>query len=558
MPTGRAVLRRSMRAQRGRILAAAALFTGYQAGEAAVPILIGVVIDRAVATGDAGALPVWLGLLAAAFAGLSLCWRFGMRVGTLAGVRADRELRLAVAARALDARGGGALLPGEAVSVATADARRTATVNFLVPHGIAAAVGITVAGAALLAFSVPLGLLILLGTPPLLLVVRLLSAPLERRGAAQQERAAQAAGVAADLVRGVRVVKGIGAEAAAMARYRRTSRESLDATLHTTRAEAGYSGAVIVVNGLFLALVALVGGRLAASGEITVGQLVSAVGLAQFLLAPLGTFGEITAALAAGRASAARIAGVLAAPAAVTGGDDEVTGPVSGELVLTGVRGPGLSGVDIRVAAGESVGVVVTDPAAATALLRYLNREADPESGHIGLDGVGFGSLDPAALRAAVLVSPHDADLFEGSVEENLSVRASPTADLARVAPATRVDQVAEALPAGLASAVTERGRSLSGGQRQRVALARALLADPPVLVLHDPTTAVDAVTEAGIAAGLRELRAGRTTVLLTSSPALLAEVDRVVFVDRGSVVATGTHARLMAQNPGYREAVLT
>ncbi|WP_213451260.1 ABC transporter ATP-binding protein [Rhizomonospora bruguierae] len=548
---GRGVLRRSFLTHRGRIVASAALFTSYQAGEALVPVLIGVIIDRATATGRPAALLLWLGVLTATFATLSLSWRFGTRVGTVAGARADRSLRLAVAAAAVDRPGGGPL-PGALVSIATGDARRTAMVNFHAPHGVAAVVGVAVASTALLVVSVPLGLLILLGTPPLLYLVKLLSGPLERRSADQQERAAQAAGVAADLVRGVRVLKGIGAERTAAARYRATSRASLVATLHTARAEAGYNGAVIVVNGLFLAVVALVGGRLAIAGDITVGQLVSAVGLAQFLLGPLGTFGEIIAAVAGGRASAARIA-------AVTGRDTSaraVPDPpdVTGRLRLRGLTAPGLDGVDLDVAAGELVGVVA-DPLQAGTLLRILARETDPRAGAVSVDGIAAGDVAPEVWRSVVLAAPHDADLFEGSVAAN--IRAGRPGDIGPAVAAAQVDQVAAALPDGLATEVTGRGRSLSGGQRQRVALARALHADPPVLVLHDPTTAVDAVTEAAIAAGLRGARAGRTTVVLTSSPALLAAADRVVFLAGGAGTVEGSHVRLLRTVPAYRALVL-
>ncbi|CCH30794.1 ABC transporter ATP-binding protein [Actinosynnema sp. NPDC047251] len=556
-PTDGGVLRRSVLAQRGRIAATSALFIGHQAGEALVPLLIGVVLDQAITTGDAGALAFWLAVLAVDFLLLSSCYRFGARVGLLAGVRADRVLRLALAARVLDGRGGADadLPPGALVSIATADVRRTAMVNYLLPHGIAAVVGVVVAGVALLTVSLPLGLLILLGTPPVMLLVRALSGPLERRAAAQQEQAAQAAGVGTDLVRGVRVVKGLGAERAGVSRYRAVSRASLAATLHTSRAEAGYSGAVIAVNGVFLAVVALVGGGLAAAGEITAGNLVSAVGLAQFLLGPLGTLGEITASVAAGRASATRIAKVLDAPPAVTGGGAGL-GAVAGRVGLTGVTGGRLAGLELTVEPGELVCVVTADPGEAMALRRFLGREADPEEGRLTLDGTPLTDIAPDALRTAVLVSPHDADLFEGTVQDN--ILAGGSGDVSAAVRAAQVDRMAAALPDGLATAVTERGRSLSGGQRQRVALARALHADPPVLVLHDPTTAVDAVTEAAIAAGLRDVRAGRTTIVLCSSPALLAVADRVVYVERGTVTASGEHAGLLRDHEGYRELILS
>jgi putative ABC transport system ATP-binding protein len=143
-------------------------------------------------------------------------------------------------------------------------------------------------------------------------------------------------------------------------------------------------------------------------------------------------------------------------------------------------------------------------------------------------------------------------------VQDNiLAGRRAPELDRAldRALAAAAADQVVEVLPAGLDTQIAEQGSSLSGGQRQRVALARALAADAPVLVLHDPTTAVDSVTEARIAAGIAALREGRSTLVLTTSPALLAVADRVVLLD-GTRRVEGSHAGLLATEPAYRELV--
>ena len=153
-----------------------------------------------------------------------------------------------------------------------------------------------------------------------------------------------------------------------------------------------------------------------------------------------------------------------------------------------------------------------------------------------------------------MLGAAHDAVLFDGTLRENLR---AVSEDPARV-DAALAAAAADGVGGGRGEApLAERGRSLSGGERQRVALARALAADRPVLVLHDPTTAVDPATEARIAAGLRALRAGRTTIVVTTSPALLAAADRVVLVAGGAVAATGTHAELARDQADYREAVL-
>ncbi|MFI8348781.1 ABC transporter ATP-binding protein [Streptomyces sp. NPDC085596] len=563
-PSGRDVLTRSVRGQARRVALGAGFGCVHQLGEALVPVLIGVVIDQAVAGQDAGRLLLWLAVLAVMYVCLSWSFRLGARSGERAAEEAAHALRLAVVRRVLDPRGGAeaGLLPGELANVATEDAKRVGAVNMALMSGMWAVAGITVSAVALLVTSVPLGLIVLLGTPVLLWLGHLLSKPLERRSEAEQDRAAHASGVAADLVAGLRVLKGLGAERAAVERYRRTSRVSLAATLRAARAESWQTGLVLALTGGFIALIALVGGRLALEGSLSLGQLVSAVGLALFLLGPLETFAWVNAELAQGRASAARIAGVLAAAPAVSGGDDAVPEPVRGALRLRGVRLGGPEGVDLDLPAGLLTGIAVTDPAGAEALLRCLGREHDPETGSVELDGVPLTRLDPAALRAAVLVAAHDAALFGGSLAANVAPadEATGTAQdplTERVFAAARVDEVARSLPHGTATEVGEGGRSLSGGQRQRVLLARALRADPPVLVLHDPTTAVDAVTEARIAEGLREIRRGRTTVVVTNSPALLAVTDRVVLLDGGRVGAEGTHEQLVRADANYRTAVL-
>ncbi|GAA3291434.1 ABC transporter ATP-binding protein [Streptomyces cinereospinus] len=562
---GRSLLWRAVGGQRRDLALGAVLGMGHQTGEALVPVLIGLAVERGVVAADPGGLLRWLGVLAVVYAGLSFSFRCSARAGERASVTAAHRLRTELVARVLAPEGGAedGRLPGELASTATEDARRVGAVTMALVAAIASATGLAVAAVVLLRTSLTLGLLVLLGTPLLLWLVHLLSKPLERRSETEQDRAARASGVAADLVAGLRVLKGIGAEPAAVARYRRTSQESLAATLRATRAGAWQNGVVTLLTGAFLALVALVGGRLTARGDITLGELVSSVALALFLIGPLSEFSWVNAELAQGRASAARIAEVLGAGRAVPPGPPaggSPPRPVRGGLRLRGLTYGSLRGVDLDVAPGETVGVVTADPADASALLRCLGRHADPEGGTVALDGTELPALSLAEVRAAILVAEHDADLFEGTLLDNVTAAAGAAA-AARVTAAitaSRTDEVVRALPDGTATAVTARGRSLSGGQRQRVALARALAADAPVLVLHEPTTAVDAVTEAGIAAGIRDVRAGRTTVLVTNSPALLAVTDRVVLVEGGRVTATGTHARLVHDRAAYRTAVLT
>ena len=190
-------------------------------------------------------------------------------------------------------------------------------------------------------------------------------------------------------------------------------------------------------------------------------------------------------------------------------------------------------------------------------LLSGYVRSAD--AGTVRVGGRRIGEIPQGQRRTCLLVEHHNGDLFSGTLESNLAV--SGTSDLGAIQAALEAScatDVVELHPDGLEHPVVERGASLSGGQRQRWTLARALAADPDVLVLHDPTTSVDAVTEQAIADGIRLLRGGgrRTTIMLTSSPALLAAADRVVLVNSGRIEAQGSHSELADGHSGYRSAV--
>ncbi|WP_222946901.1 ABC transporter ATP-binding protein [Streptomyces sp. TRM49041] len=558
--TGAHVLRRTLRGQRRRVVAASLLGMAHQGCEALVPVVIGLVVDEAVATGSTSALLRWLLVLGVLFLVLSTCYRTAARITDGAGEHAAHRLRLDLGARVLDPRGGAdkGRLPGALTAVATGDAARVGAVAAALSYAVAALAGLAISAVALLRISVPLGLLILLGVPPLLWLGHVISRPLERRSEVEQERAAQASGVAADLVAGLRVLKGIGAEDSAEARYRRTSGASLHAALRAARSRAWHDGAILALTGVFIALIGLVGAHLAIRGSITVGQLVAAVGLAQYLLGPFQMLTYVNGEFALGRASADRIADVLSSPPAVGDGNGRLPEPLPGGLRLRGLTHGTLRGVDADIAPGSLVGVVSKDPAAAHDLLLCLGREVDPAEGAVELDGVPLSALDPGTARRAVLVAHHDAALFESSLLDNVRAGREHTDEhLALALSASTADDVARHLPEGAETLLAERGRSLSGGQRQRVALARALAADPPVLVVHDPTTAVDTVTESRIALRLRELRQGRTTLLVTTSPALLAGTDRVLVLDGGTVTGDGSHPELVASDETYRAVVL-
>ncbi|HLU54681.1 MAG TPA: ABC transporter ATP-binding protein [Pseudonocardia sp.] len=535
------VLRRAASARPRDLVVAAVLVSVHQLAEAAVPVAVGWVIDLGVVGRDSGALLRWLGVVTAVFAVLATSAYFGYYLAARTERLAAHRVRMDVVSRVLHPAGGAPGRPGELVSTAGADADRAGEVCTVVVGGVAALTALAGGAVVLLDASVVLGLVVLGGVPLVLLASRLLARPLVGRAEAEQESLAAATAVATDVVTGLRVIKGIGGEDAADASYRAASRAALRARLAAAKWAGGYLGATNAITGLFLVVVAWVAGRLALDGTISVGELVAGVGLAQFLIGPLERLTELGAVLAGARGAARRTAAVLAAPPAVTAGTGVLPARPAGTLRVRLPDGPAL-----EVAAGEHVGVVTLQAADAARLLDALARDADAP---VELDGTDLRGVALDEARRAVLVARHEATLFEGTVADTTGRDPAPLA-------AAAADEVVDTLPAGLDSDVGERGRTLSGGQRQRLGLARALAEDPAVLVLHDPTTAVDAATEHRIADGVATLRAGRTTVVVASSPALLARCDRVLVVDGGAVVASGSHAELIA-DPRYRQAVL-
>ena len=550
MPTrsrpGASILRRAVTRNRRRLTAGSALIGVHQACETLVPILIGVTIDRAVATGDPAQLGLWIGALAGLFLVLTSAYRQGARQLMAAIADEAHRLRLEIAAKIMHPRGLRTdLRAGDLLTISTADADQTSYLLDHVPRVAGALVAAAVSAVALFLISVPLGLVVLLVTPVVLIGLQVAAPRITRRYADQQELAGRATSLATDLVTGLRPLRGIGAQDAAAERYRTVSRLSLGATLRAARTQSGYLAASSTVSTLLACGVAILAGWFALTGRITAGQFVTVIGLAQFLGEPFGTLARVPAWIAEARASADRIALVLhAAPAR----PEDAAGPEPGELTLAGVSCGPLRDLHLAVRPGEFVGLVAARPADAEALMRLLSGEA-----------TAHGGTARVPARAHLLVEPHAADLFTGTIRGNVVVHEG--GDLPAALAAAAADEVVDGHPDGLDREIAERGSSLSGGQRQRLALARALLAAPPALVLHDPTTAVDAVTEQAIAQGIRALRHGPgsayATLVITSSPALLAHTDRVLLLRDGTVAAEGDHATLGATDPGYRAAVL-
>ncbi|GAB3260847.1 ABC transporter ATP-binding protein [Alteromonas gracilis] len=555
-----ALLRRTLRRQRRRLVGAVALISVWQLSEAAVPVLLGVLIDRAVASGDPGQLLLWSLVLCAHFAVLSSSYRFGSRWANRAKLVEEHRLRTEIADHVLDARGVRTeRLPGEVLSIATADAEIVATAVWQVALTTAAVLGLLAAGGILAVIDPLLAVVVLGGVPLTLVLTRLLAPALARASGARQESLGLATARAADLLRGLRPLQGIGGQDVALARYRVLSRRAAGDGVRAARWEGALHGLTGGLALAFLAAVAWLAGTRALAGEIGVGELIAVVGLAQFVAEPMALIAHLVGQWARSRVSAERVADLLAAPPRVLAGTQSPPTGVRREpaLHVTGLLHGSLEGLDLDVRPGALVALVCSEPTEAADLLEVLRAEARPAQGRVRLGEHELVDLEVAARRDLLLVSAHAADVIGASVREAVDPHGvlDDDAVLAALRDAA-ADDLLGVEGGDLDRPLLAYGATLSGGQRQRLLLARALAADPGVLVLHDPTTAVDAVTEQRIADGLRRARTQGATLVLASAPALLAAADEVVVLRSGRVARRGTHADLIA-HADYRAEVL-
>lgn len=553
---GSDILRTALRRNIGAMAGGTVLMGLYQAGETAFPIALGLIVEHTLRDRHLGSLGLSVAALAVIITTVSLSWRFGMRVLQKANTTEAHRWRVRVAAcglqpvaRDLD------LKSGEVLTIATEDADQTADIIEVVPLLVSSLVAVVVAAVALGLADIRLGLLVIVGTVAILSVLGVMSRRIGSSTREQQARVARAGAKVADLITGLRPLHGFGGNHAAFRSYRRVSAEARSQAITVARVNGVYAGTALALNAVLAAAVTLTAGWLAFEGRITIGELVMAVGLAQFIMEPLKMFSEMPKYVMMARASAERMALVLSAPPVTTPGTERPA--AGGDLEIDCVRYGALRELKFRVSAGEFVAVTAYQPRAAADLASVLAGNTPPHAyeGALRLGGRETADLSIEAVRAHMLVNPYDGEIFAGTLRSNIDPSGT-SGSVAEAVEASMLTDVVALHREGLDHAVRDRGANLSGGQRQRLSLARALAADTDVLVLHDPTTAVDAVTEQLIARNIAELRRGRTTVVLTSSPALLDAADRVLVLDDGAVTAEDSHRNLLATDEAYCRAV--
>ncbi|TXC93566.1 ABC transporter ATP-binding protein [Streptomyces sp. ISID311] len=542
-----------VRSQRGRVAAGATYGSLWMVGLMLPPYVLSRAIDDGLVPGRMPVLLGWVAVLLAV--GVGNAWLAVMRHRTMTRIRMDATFRTVRAVVAQSLRLGAALprktTAGEVVTIGIGDVAVISQTLTMTGPGVGGVLAYAVVALLLLAVSPLLALVVLLGVPLLAVLVGPLLGRLQGAETRYRERQSGLAAQLTDLVGGLRVLGGLGGKEVFAARYREASQE--------LRAEGYRVGAVtswvqalgVGLPTLFLAAVTWPAARMAAQGAITVGELVAVYGYAAALVVPVSFFIEGGYDLTRGLVAARRVVRFLRLEPDIADGRPEAGAGLDVPEAPAVLRDPA-SGVE--VVPGLLTVLAAARPAESAAVVDRLGRFADSAAawGAVRLDEIAL-----SRVRESILVADNEADLFAGTLREVATGRRDRSdEEIGRALHTALAEDIVRGLPDGLDAPVEAQGRNLSGGQRQRLRLARALLADPEVLLAVEPTSAVDAHTEAAIAARLHTARAGRTTVVTSTSPLLLDRADVVCFLVDGEVAAVGSHRALLAEQPGYRRLV--
>ncbi|MET9789338.1 ABC transporter ATP-binding protein [Streptomyces canus] len=532
-----------VRCQPGRSVAGALLGSSWMVLLAATPYLMAKAIDEGLEPGDWAALAGWCFALFAV--GSFNAWLSIMRHRTMTRVRMDANFRTVKVVVGQAVRLGAALSrrtgAGEVVTIGVGDVQTIAQALTVVGPGVGACVAYLTVAALLVSVSPVLAAVVLLGIPAIVLLVGPFLSRLQGAETEYRDRQGVLTSRIADLAGGLRVLNGLGGKGLVADAFHRDSQHLRVQGYRVGAVTSWVQALGVGLPTLFLAVVTWLAARLAAQGDITVGELVAVYGYVAVLVGPVAFWVECGYQLSRGVVAARRVVRFLRLEPLEDRGTRDA--PAEPSVLHDPESG-------VRILPGRLTALACAKPTDTATVLDRLARYTPSQATWAG---VPLDEIRLPQIRQHILLADHEADLFAGPLRD---VIMGADSDPAAALHAAVADDIVQGLPDGLDSPMDAQARNLSGGQRQRIRLVRALLANPEVLLAVEPTSALDAHTEALVAQRLREARGGRTTAVTTTSPLVLDHADAVHYLVDGKLAATGTHQQLLAEEPGYRALV--
>ena len=525
------------------------------------------VVDRGFAASNAGELDRMLGLMLVVIVVMAAATYMRFYHVSWLGERITADLRRAVFDHLIDLPPSffEATRTGEVISRLIND---TTMLETLIGSSASVAIRNTllmIGGLAMLALtSLKLTLLVLAGVPLVVAPIILFGRRVRRLARATQDRVGDVGAFLDESLHEIRIVQAYGHEAQDRRDFAGRVEAAFGTAVHRIRQRALLVAAVIVLVFGAVGVILWIGGHDVVAGRLSPGQLSAFVFYAVIVAGAVGSISEVIGDLQRAAGATERLFELLGVEPAIRAPAHPVAMPQPGQgrISLDDVTfhypsrpdAPALDRFTLEVRASEKVALVGPSGAGKTTVFQLLLRFYDPQSGRVAIDGVDLASADPRDVRRQLALVPQDPVIFAASVLENVRYGrpGASDAEVKAACDAAYATEFVERLPEGFASALGERGVRLSGGQRQRLAIARAILADRPILLLDEATSALDAESEGIVQRALERLMAGRTVLMIAHRLATVRHADRIAVMERGRVVAVGTHDTLARDNPLY------